>query len=157
MEKEMATHSSVLARRIPGMGKPGGLPSVGSHRVGHDCSDLAARFYWSDTICKTRPCSNLFTCVTPLNPYTWFGSQVYYYYYLLLLLPFLPINPYTWFGSQVYYYLLLSIIIMPIFTKEKRIGKDGPASFNKYWLIATNLQRDTVFKKNLFLVEFTFQ
>ena len=36
-EKEMATHSSVLAWRIPGMGKPGGLPSVGgAHRVGHD-------------------------------------------------------------------------------------------------------------------------
>ena len=36
MEKEMATHSSVLAWRIPGMGEPGGLPSLGSHRVGHD-------------------------------------------------------------------------------------------------------------------------
>ena len=36
LEKEMATHSSVLAWRIPGMGKPGGLPSMGSHRVGHD-------------------------------------------------------------------------------------------------------------------------
>ena len=36
LEKEMATHSSVLAWRIPGMGQPGGLPSIGSHRVGHD-------------------------------------------------------------------------------------------------------------------------
>ena len=36
LEKEMATHSSVLAWRIPGMGEPGGLPSMGSHRVGHD-------------------------------------------------------------------------------------------------------------------------
>jgi len=35
-EKEMATHSSVLAWRIPGTGEPGGLPSLGSHRVGHD-------------------------------------------------------------------------------------------------------------------------
>ena len=42
LEKEMATHSSVLAWRIPGTGKPGGLPSMGSHRVGHDWSDLAA-------------------------------------------------------------------------------------------------------------------
>ena len=42
LEKEMATHSSVLAWRIPGTGKPGGLPSVGSRRVGHDWSDLAA-------------------------------------------------------------------------------------------------------------------
>ena len=36
MEKEMATHSSVLAWRIPGTGEPGGLPSMGSHRVRHD-------------------------------------------------------------------------------------------------------------------------
>ena len=42
LEKEMATHSSVLAWRIPGTGEPGGLPSMGSHRVRHDCSDLAA-------------------------------------------------------------------------------------------------------------------
>ena len=36
LAKEMATHSSVLAWRIPGTGEPGGLPSMGSHRVGHD-------------------------------------------------------------------------------------------------------------------------
>ena len=36
LEKETATHSSVLAWRIPGTGEPGGLPSMGSHRVGHD-------------------------------------------------------------------------------------------------------------------------
>ena len=36
LEKEVATHSSVLAWRIPGTGEPGGLPSMGSHRVGHD-------------------------------------------------------------------------------------------------------------------------
>ena len=36
LEKEMATHSSVLAGRIPGTGEPGGLPSMGSYRVGHD-------------------------------------------------------------------------------------------------------------------------
>ena len=39
---EMATHSSVLPWRIPGMAEPGGLPSMGSHRVGHDWSDLEA-------------------------------------------------------------------------------------------------------------------
>ena len=42
LEKEMATHSSVLSWRIPGTTEPGGLPSVGSHRVRHDWSDLAA-------------------------------------------------------------------------------------------------------------------
>ena len=42
LEKEMATHSIVFAWRVPGMGEPGGLPSMGPHRVGHDWSDLAA-------------------------------------------------------------------------------------------------------------------
>ena len=42
LKKEMATHSSVLSWRIPGMGETGGLPSMGSHRVGQDWSNLAA-------------------------------------------------------------------------------------------------------------------
>ena len=42
LEEEMATHSRILAWRIPGTGEPGGLPSMGSHRVGHYWSDLAA-------------------------------------------------------------------------------------------------------------------
>ena len=42
LEKEIANHSTVLAWRIPGTGEPGGLPSMGSHRVGHDWSNLAA-------------------------------------------------------------------------------------------------------------------
>ena len=49
LEKEMAIHSSVLAWRIPGTAEPGGLPSMGSYRVGHDWSDLAAAatgLYW---------------------------------------------------------------------------------------------------------------
>ena len=49
-EKAMATHSGVLAWRIPGTGEPGGLPSVGSHRVGHDWSDLAAAVVWQAAI-----------------------------------------------------------------------------------------------------------
>ena len=52
LEKEMATHSSVLAWRIPGMGEPGGLLSMGSHRVGHDWSDLAAAAFWKGYIKK---------------------------------------------------------------------------------------------------------
>ena len=51
LEKEMATYSSVLAWRIPGMGEPGGLPSMGSHRVGHDWSDLAAFLLQSGKEC----------------------------------------------------------------------------------------------------------
>ena len=53
LEKEMTTHSSVLAWRIPGTGEPGGLPSLGSHRVGHDWSDLAAAYIWRFTFLAT--------------------------------------------------------------------------------------------------------
>ena len=47
LEKEMATHSSILAWRIPWMGEPGGLPSTGSHRVRHHWSDLVVVVVWS--------------------------------------------------------------------------------------------------------------
>ena len=68
LEKEMATHSSVLAWRIPGTGEPGGLPSMGSHRVGHDWSDLAAAAaalhirwpkYWSFSVSPSNEYSGL--------------------------------------------------------------------------------------------------
>ena len=72
LEKEMATHSSVLAWRIPGTGEPGGLPSLASHRVGHDWSDSAAAAAWVDgwlvMMCLT-PCDTL-DCNLP-------GSFVY--------------------------------------------------------------------------------
>ena len=76
LEKEMATHSSVFAWRIPGMGEPGGLPSMGLHRVGHDWSDLAAAaaalpFFKSQSSSKTgfpknvrcRRSSSLHMCI----------------------------------------------------------------------------------------------
>ena len=55
LEKEMATHSSVLAWRIPGTGEPGGLLSMGSHRVGHDWNNLAAAacICIADSLCCT--------------------------------------------------------------------------------------------------------
>ena len=54
MEEEMATHSSILAWRIPGTEQPGGLPSMGSHRVGHDWSDLAAAAFQINRIFKWK-------------------------------------------------------------------------------------------------------
>ena len=54
LEKEMATHSSVLALRIPGTGEPDGLPPMGSHRVGHDWSDLAAAAHWLDPVAYSQ-------------------------------------------------------------------------------------------------------
>ena len=50
----MATHSNVLAWRIPGTGEPVGLPSMGSQRVGHDGSDLAAAVFISETFIPER-------------------------------------------------------------------------------------------------------
>ena len=82
MEKAMATHSSVLAWRIPGTGEPGGLPSVGSHRVGHDWSDLAAAAAAAGSIRIVLNCRTLSWCQniawflrdsytsTPPPPYT---------------------------------------------------------------------------------------
>ena len=53
----MATHPIVLAWRIPGMGEPGGLPSMGLHRVGHDSSDLAAAAAASE-VCREEAVSD---------------------------------------------------------------------------------------------------
>ena len=63
LEKEMATHSSTLAWRITGMGKSGGLPSMGSHRVGYDWSNLAA----------AAAADNHFAFL-PFFPWGWFWS-----------------------------------------------------------------------------------
>ena len=67
LEKGMAVHSSVLAWRIPGTGEPGGLPSMGSHRVGHDRSDLLAA-----AAVRYKPLgvssSNLHANLQPRNP-----------------------------------------------------------------------------------------
>ena len=53
--EEMATHSSVLVWRIPGTGKPGGLLSMGSHKIGHDWSDLAAACMYVVVVAKSCP------------------------------------------------------------------------------------------------------
>ena len=58
MEKAMAPYSSTLAWKIPGMGEPGGLLSLGLHRVGHDWSDLAALNYLANRMCFVLVCLN---------------------------------------------------------------------------------------------------
>ena len=74
-EKEIATHSSVLACRIPGTGKPGGLPSFGSHRVRHDWSDLATAAaapseIWSLCLSFSLSLSSYFLRVQRLSGFT---------------------------------------------------------------------------------------
>ena len=77
VEKEMANHSSVLAWRIPGTGEPGGLPSMGSHRVRHDWSDLetaaAASLYgsWWDVGSFFHHKIKNGTCSTSQLPLQW--------------------------------------------------------------------------------------
>ena len=67
LEKEMAAHSSVLPWRIPGMGEPGGLLSMGSHRVGHDWSILAAAAAWHCVRCMIDV---IFVCLKVLTTNT---------------------------------------------------------------------------------------
>ena len=69
LEKEMATHSSVLAWRIPGTGEPGGLPSMGWHRVGHDWSDLAAAANKLSLCSRRTHCLYLPSLFTRQNPW----------------------------------------------------------------------------------------
>ena len=68
LEKEMATHCSVLAWRIPGTGEPGGLPSMGSHRVGHDWSDSAAA---AAALAKDKQGRKNLQCVSRADPQVW--------------------------------------------------------------------------------------
>ena len=81
LEKEMATHSSVLSWRIPGMGKPGGLPSMGSHRVGHECSDLAAAAAVVMTIIQQSQDHS----DNPKQPCYWLETREYFSVFQILL------------------------------------------------------------------------
>ena len=66
----MATHSNVLAWRIPGTGEPGGLLSMGSHRVGHDWSDLAAAAAAAESV-KKQSVWGVYVCGGGTFIYTW--------------------------------------------------------------------------------------
>ena len=79
MEKEMTTHSSVLVWRIPGMGEHGGLPSMGSHRVGHDWSNLAAaaaelKSFKCGMSCQSRFDTGCLGLVHWDDPGGWYGE-----------------------------------------------------------------------------------
>ena len=88
LEKEMATHSSVLAWRIPGTGEPGGLPSMGSRRVGHDWSDLAAAAAAVDVVNLKSlhyyytMFTNVYLFIQQLCPRCFYSNSIY-----LMILP----------------------------------------------------------------------
>ena len=102
LEKEMATHSSVLAWRIPGTGEPGGLPSMGSHRVGHDWSDLAVAV----------------------------GSLKYWVYCSLVLPPVTQNR--CFFASDLWLGLLVSKSSLLIEAISRAIGREGHGSPLQY-------------------------
>ena len=79
LEKEMTTHSSVLAWRISGTEEPGRLPSMGSHRVGHDWSDLAAAEQWYRAFCMFTGHSYIYTMFVQI-----FCLDCLFYYHLFL-------------------------------------------------------------------------
>ena len=98
LEKETATHSSVLAWRIPGMGETGGLPSMGSHRVRHDWSDLAI----ATAIVTKQPQHAQNYCkqnskLHALEQRAWSGESDFTSTSQLVLLPLTPLSsPTTW-------------------------------------------------------------
>ena len=104
LEKEMATHSSVLAWRIPGTGEPGGLSSTGSHRVGHDWSDLAAAaaagLSGQAQLSRTTYCKTL-TIKTPQH--------------LVFSSPSLHQNSFSFFFSFTYFLLFPFTWLCPLF------------------------------------------
>ena len=101
LEKEMETHSSVFAWRIPGTGEPGGLPSMGSHRVGHDWSDLApAAAAWMRCLCVLHLFSfNCHSCSSGLEK-----SRSWLWLYLLI-----------WFSPRLHTFRFQSVLRLPVF------------------------------------------
>ena len=103
LEKEMATHSSALAWRIPGTGEPGGLPSMGSHRVGRHWSDLAAATGHTLSLCFIL--HNILTRIT---------QQSFIFIAFLLILTYIGVWQHGLWKSK----LLLSLLKLTIEWKK---------------------------------------
>ena len=98
----MATNSSVLAWRIPGTGEPGGFPSMGSHRVGHDWSDLAAAAYELFIVWILTPCQWLH----------WkYFSQSIGYLFVLLVISFAVQKLLSFIRSYLFLFACISFVL----------------------------------------------
>ena len=120
LEKEMSTHFSVLAWRIPGTGEPGGLPSMWSHRVGHDWSDLAA-CYSSYNYPSYITVISFFPSVFPQKFISWWdflhSSYLEFYPPLIFHVPFtVLLFPLTLLFNTiaVHIFLYLSYFLSPL-------------------------------------------
>ena len=101
LEKEMATHSSVLAWRIPGTGEPGGLSSMGSHRVWHNWSDLAAAANMFRSKYRWKPYGNIAPFLKLLRFYSlpqWLNKPWKYFFSLYLTWIFDRLNNHSTFS-----------------------------------------------------------
>jgi len=108
LEKEMATHSNILAWKIPGMGEPGGLLSMGSHRVGHDRSDLAAAAVEHATLRCGGYCQQLSKMVMPV--YSGCTSSDPHPYFVLSVLNFDPSCRYICCGGSHLHFLMIYVV-----------------------------------------------
>ena len=135
----MATHSSVLTWRIPGTGEPGGLPSMGSHRVGYDWSNLAAVAAGcaSPFAVKQVLCTELATCKFIIYSFCWFFIigflvlQYLFYIYVLFLFGGLYLCPH--FSKLPTSHSLFSLNLTLYLKAHQRIWK------KKFPLLACNI------------------
>ena len=132
----MATHSSVLAWRIPGTAEPGGLPSMGSHRVGHDWSDLAAAAAAADKLHRYTAQHKKYTVFyTDINTLTRRGISVILVWEVFL-------SEFGWLKFWAWSlhapgsgntFLLYIINVIPLFHLQQCQNFDF--SDNLYWVI----------------------
>ena len=125
----MATHSSVLAWRIPGMGEPGGLLSMGSHRVGHDWSDLEA----AAAAESTRVLSLFDHCDTITAYFPFFTDQFFLspFAYFLPSIGF-PLDTRNYSLSPKYYFYILWLfygsVLFLLFQSKSFVHSLSPSS-----------------------------
>ena len=129
LKKEMATHSSVLAWRIPGTAEPGGLPSMGSHRVGHDWSNLAAAARSTQYISSTQ--------------YRIIISRHYGIYRTVVTLDLQNLFTYNLFAynwKPVHFASVSSLSLVSNVTSWQQLdGKGAPPQGNVYIFFGTNI------------------